>query len=102
MNKTNYATDRVPALEYDEETEEFTISLDDVDDVMYSHRISPIVRRFFEYEILVRRKEIHDSDRRSITKYEIAGFTVLDEEGPYTFDLEWLEEASQWIAEEYE
>lgn len=102
MNKTNYATEHVPALEYDEDSEEFTVYLDNVKDVMYSHQMSPIVRRFFEYEILVRRKKIHGSDRMSIDQYDVAGFAVLNEDGPHTFDMAWLEEASEWVEEEYE
>jgi hypothetical protein len=101
MNKTKEIVENIKCLEYDEEKEQFTIEFNDIDEIRDAYAITPLVKTFIDYEILVHRKCTYEVDTKYISNYEVAGFAYEHLGESYTFNREWIDDCKEWIDYEY-
>jgi len=92
----------VPALSYDEETNRFTIDFSDPREVMDGYTRSPVIRAFIDFEILVRRKHVHEQDHRNVSRYEVLGYAYDEMGEDYTFTQDWIQDAQEWMKETFD
>jgi len=95
------STEDVPCLEYDTETEQFTIEFSDVEDMYDAYMRSPLVNTFIKYEILVRRKLVDEQSHAHVSRYEVYGFIYDELDESYDVTLDWIQEAREWIEDEF-
>jgi hypothetical protein len=89
--------ENVSCLDYDEETETYTINYNDVEEVYDAYMRSPVVNTFIQYQILLRRKLAEERRHTKISRYEVLGF-IYDELGEsYEVTAELIQECREWV-----